>query len=78
MADRNKIIKEEDEVVFEKYEDLSYYDPKTEHVDLFVKDEFAGKIEVWTDRENGNREYICVNYEMIYLDTITNIAPENN
>jgi hypothetical protein len=52
MAERGHIIEEEENLVFEKYEDLSYYDPKTERVDLFIKGEFAGEIEVFTDREN--------------------------
>lgn len=64
------LITEETEVKFEKKEDLSYYDFDGDNVELWVKDEFVGDIEVFTDRENGNREYICVNYEMIYLDTI--------
>jgi len=34
------------------------------------KKEIEGDIEVWCDVENDERDYICVNYEMIYLDTI--------
>ncbi len=78
MTQKTQIIREEDEVIFEKYEDLSYFDPKTDYVNLFVKDEYVGDIEVFTDRENGNREYVCINYEVVYLDSITNIAPENS
>ena len=70
-----QLITEETEVIFEKNEDLSYYESGTENVDLFVKDDCVGEIEVFTDRENEEREYICVNYEMIYLDTITCLNP---
>lgn len=66
-----KIITEDTEVKFEKNEDLSFYDYGGDNVELWVKDEYVGDIEVFTDRENDNQEYICVNHEIIYLDTIT-------
>ena len=66
-----KIITEDTEVKFEKNEDLSFYDFDGDNVELWVKDEYVGDIEVFTDRENDNQEYICVNHEIIYLDTIT-------
>lgn len=66
-------IAEETEVEFKDYSELAYKDNGTPDVDLYVNNKFIGIIEVWTDRENGNREYICVNYEMIYLDTILSI-----
>jgi hypothetical protein len=67
----NKIIREEDSVEFEKYEDLSFADDGENNVGLFVKDEFVGEIEVFIDGENEKREYVCINYEVVYLDTIT-------
>jgi hypothetical protein len=70
-----KFITEETTIVFEKYEDLSYYESGTENVDLFVKGDYVGEIEVFTDRGNEEREYICINNEMVYLDTITCLNP---
>ena len=64
------IILEETEVKFKDYKDLSYKETQEDNIELFVKDELVGEIEAFTDRENGNREYICLNYEMVYLDTI--------
>ena len=68
-----KIITEDTEVKFEKNEDLSFYDYGGDNVELYVNGEFLGEIEVFTDRENGNREYICINYEVVYLDSIKEI-----
>ena len=70
----SKIITEETEVKFDNYSDLSYNDNGSKMVELFVKGESTGKIEVFTDRENENREYVCINYEMVYLDTITKLS----
>jgi hypothetical protein len=68
-----KIITEDTEVKFEKNEDLSFSDYCGDNVGLYVNGEFLGEIEVFTDRENGNREYICINYEVVYLDSIKEI-----
>ena len=68
--DKRTYITEETEVEFKEYTELSYLDKKNPTVELFVNDKSIGFIEVFTDRENGKREYICVNYEMIYLDTM--------
>lgn len=73
---RRKIIKEETEVLFEKYTDLSYLDEGEPEVTLYVKDRPVGHIKVWKDTEQEGREYICVNYEMIYLDTINKFEYE--
>lgn len=67
---KTKLITEETEVKFEKNEDLSFYDYGGDNVELYVNGEFLGEIEVFTDRENGNREYICINHEVVYLDSI--------
>lgn len=58
--------------------ELSYYDTKQELIDLYKKDLLIGYVEVWTDRENSNREYIVINNEIVYLDTITKLNNENN
>jgi len=68
-----KLIDEETEVKYSKLDELAYVDYGGEHVTLFVKGKINGKIEVWTDRENENREYICLNYEVVYLDTINKL-----
>lgn len=62
-------ITEEDHVEFDKYDQLSYQD-KNELIELFVDDFYIGDMEVWGDSEMDGREYICINYEIIYLDTL--------
>jgi len=58
------------------YSDLEYYDPKTEYIDLFLKNNFLCYVKVWLDRENSEREYIIINNEIIYLNTLVNINAE--
>jgi hypothetical protein len=65
-----KIITEETEIKFEKYTDLSYLDDGEPEVTLYVDDMAVGHIKVWKDSEQDGREYICLNYEVIYLDTL--------
>lgn len=67
------MILEETEVKFKEYTDLSYLDEGEPEVSLFVNDMFEGYIKVWKDSEEEGREYICVNYEIIYLDTINKL-----
>lgn len=61
---------EELELKFENYSQLSFDDLGEEYVLLFLDNEIIGLVEVSTDVENQNREYIIVNHEIIYLDTI--------
>jgi len=68
-----KEITEEDEVIFDSYDQLSYQDFGGEEIVLMVDGVLIGECEVWTDDENETREYIAINYEMIYLDTIKKI-----
>ena len=65
-----KRIKEETEIKFEKYTDLSYLDEGEPEVTLYVNDRPVGYVKVWKDSEQDGREYICINYEVIYLDTL--------
>jgi hypothetical protein len=65
----NKHI-EELELKFKKYSQLSFEDLGEEYIQLFLNNESVGFIEVSTDVENQKREYIIINSEMIYLDTI--------
>jgi hypothetical protein len=55
---------------FTSYTQLSYLDENNEDIILFLNGTPVGYIVVYTDTENDNREYVCVNNEMIYLDTI--------
>ena len=63
------LIGEEDHVEFERYDQLSYQDKK-EVIELFVDNFYIGDMEVWGDSEMDGREYICVNYEILYLDEL--------
>ena len=65
-----KKILEETEVMFTQYEQLSYHDDDEPEVTLYVDDIAIGVIKVWQDSEMNNREYICINYEIVYLDSL--------
>lgn len=63
----------EEEIIIDELEnnsDLSYLDYGEDFVVLFHKGIFVCNIEVFTDRENGSREYICVNNEVTYLEDL--------
>jgi len=64
------LIEEDVEVIFDKYEDLSFKDIQDINVELYVKGEYIGDIPVWGDSEMDGREYICLNYEILYLDEL--------
>ena len=64
-----KIIKEETNVDYKSLDELSYVNDGL-YVQLYVNKELVGKVKVFLDSEEDNREYICINYEIIYLDTI--------
>jgi len=68
-----RTIQEEDEVKYQNLEELSYMDFKDETVALYVNRQYEGDIKVWKDSEMDGREYVCINYEIIYLDTITKL-----
>lgn len=61
---------EELRLKFKNYSQLSFEDLGEEYVQLFLDDKSIGLVEVSTDVQNQKREYIIVNYEIIYLDTI--------
>jgi len=73
MEENIPIIGEENEVHFKSYRELSYREhaPNDPYVHLYKNDKLIGKIKVWKDVEMKNREYICVNYEVLYLNTMT-------
>lgn len=68
-----KRIKENTEIPYQFESELSYKDNGKKDVILSVNGSEFGLIEVWTDRENENREYIIIENTIIYLDTITKI-----
>lgn len=70
MSKLDILIGEDDVVVFKKYEDLSYMDLDEDNIYLAVNGEFVGEVKVWLDSEMADREYIAINHEIIYLDTI--------
>jgi hypothetical protein len=53
--------------------DLEYIDNELKEVRLYFLGNFVGFLEVWTDWENDQREYIIINNEVIYLDKIKQI-----
>jgi len=63
-------ITEDTNVKFKSYDELSYEIQVDDNVILRVKDKPLGLVEVWFDSEQDDREYICINYEIIYLDDI--------
>lgn len=68
-----KIFDDDLQLEFKDYDQLSYYDSQSDYIDLYNKDEFVGYVNVYTDVENEKREYICINHEIVYLDTLEKI-----
>lgn len=71
------MIEEEDFVDFKNYDQLSFRDAE-ENVKLYKDGELLGTIKVWLDSEMDDREYICINYTIVYLDTLVKVDDENN
>lgn len=69
MSKRKK-IREEDHIEFTKYEQLTYLDEGEPEIILYLDDRAVGNIKVWQDSEMQGREYICLNYEILYLDRL--------
>ena len=57
---------------FKDYDQLSYED-NGGMIGVFLDDKQVGLCEVYTDWENESREYIYINNEIIYLDTLKQI-----
>ncbi len=68
------LITEEDEVYYTNDNQLSYEqiieNDECDYVELYVDDFYIGDCEVWLDAEMDSREYIILNYIIVYLDTI--------
>ena len=43
---------------------------KEEVIELFVDDFYIGDLKVFLDSEMEEREYVTINYEIIYLDNL--------
>ena len=69
------LITEEFEVDYTNDNQLSYeqiiINDECDYVELYVDDFYIGDCEVWLDSEMDSREYIVLNYTIVYLDTIT-------
>lgn len=68
------LITEEDEVIYTNENQLSYeqiiINDECDFIELYVDDFYIGDCEVWLDAEMDSREYIILNYTIVYLDTI--------
>ena len=64
------LIDEEWEVEYQTENDLSYEPYVEGYVELYVDDFYEGVCRVWYDNEMDDREYIILNYTIIYLDTL--------
>jgi hypothetical protein len=58
---------------FKSYRQLSYKDNKYT-VTIYLSGKLVGVCQVYTDKENNSREYICINYEVVYLDTLARLV----
>lgn len=72
-----RVIDEDEDVFYSSEENLSYYDDGNQFnfrdcVAVFDEGKYLGDCVVWLDSEMDNREYIVINYTIIYLDTIKN------
>ena len=65
------LINEEDEVNFKSYEQLSYAN-KGHLIELYIDCNYEGDVKVWKDSQLNDKEYIAINHEIIYLDTLSN------
>jgi len=61
---------EEFSLDYKSLDDLSYFNNE-DYIELYHKDIFVCNIFVYLDSEQDYREYIIINYELVYLDTIT-------
>lgn len=49
---------------------LSYIDDGKPFVQILKNGDPIASLLVYTDKENSNREYVCINYGIVYLDTL--------
>lgn len=65
------LINEFDEVEYTNDEQLSYQLYGDDYIELYVDDFYIGICEIWLDAEMDYRQYIILNYTIVYLDSIT-------
>ena len=69
------LITEETEVFYTSDEQLSFEqiieNDECDYVELYIDDFYIGVCEVWLDAEMDSREYIILNYSIVYLDSIS-------
>jgi hypothetical protein len=65
-----KLITEDDHLEFENDADLSYQDDGEANIILHVKGSPVGLIQVFCDMGDAGREYIVLNNDVTYLDTL--------
>lgn len=65
-----RIYDEDFFIVYKDILELSYFDNNKKHIIIYVNNNPKGKLEVYTDKENDNREYVIINCEVVYLDNI--------
>ena len=59
---------------FKDYNQLSYEDNgQSAFIKIYLDNNPTAFLKVYTDRENDSREYVCINYEIVYLDTLKQI-----
>ena len=61
---------EEFSLDYKTLDELSYWDTQEKYIRLYKKDSLQGYLYVYKDSEQNGREYICINYEIVYLDTL--------
>lgn len=68
----HELITEETEVFYTNDEQLTYefYSSDYDYIELYIDDFYIGVCEVWLDAEMDYRQYIILNYTIVYLDTI--------
>jgi len=64
------LITEETEVFYTSDEQLSYQLYGDDYVELYIDNFYIGLCEVWLDTEMDYRQYIILNYTIVYLDKI--------
>lgn len=65
-----RLIREEDDTLFDNISQLSYLEESKTSIRLYIDGIYKGNVKVWVEDET-ERKYISLNYETIYLDSIT-------
>jgi hypothetical protein len=62
--------------LFLNYQDvqqLLWKETFDDYIELYLDLQLVGEVEVWTDTGNGSKEYIIINSEIVYLDSIKEV-----